>query len=113
MWFEPYFSGLVGGILGSSIGVLGGVWGTMAGAYSKKGKHKRLVLSLAILLIVFGVISLCTGVYALILRQPYHVWYPFILSGFILTVVLLPNYFNVKKVYTRTALNKQSTDGIS
>jgi|GEM_PF-5358199 len=34
MWFDPRFSGIVGGIIGSSIGVLGGVWGTMAELYN-------------------------------------------------------------------------------
>ena len=113
MWFEPHVSGLIGGIIGGSIGVLGGIWGTMAGLFSRKGKYKKLVLSLAIVLIILGVISLCTGIIALIIRQPYHVWYPFAHSGFLLTVILLPNYFNIKKTYTRSELNKMSTDDLS
>lgn len=113
MWFEPHVSGLIGGIIGGSIGVLGGIWGTMAGLFSRKGKYKKLVLSLAIVLIILGVISLCTGIIALIIRQPYHVWYPFALSGFLLTVILLPNYFNIMKTYTRSELNKMSTDDLS
>ena len=38
--------------------------------------------------LVGGIGALGVGLYALATGQPYHVWYPFALMGFILAVVL-------------------------
>lgn len=45
------------------------------------------------LFVLIGVMSLAAGIVALVVRQPYHVWYPLVLGGVILSVVpgcLLP-----------------------
>lgn len=112
MWFEPHTSNLVGGLLGSFLGVCGGVWGISAGVFARKGKHKKAVLTFAVMLIILGAVSLCTGIAALIARQPYHVWYPFVLIGIVLTAVLTPNYLNVRKMYTRAELHRMAADNL-
>jgi len=43
------------------------------------------VLGLAGLLVAIGLVCLTAGIVALVLRQPYHVWYPLLLGGFILS----------------------------
>jgi fucose permease len=38
--------------------------------------------------IVSGLCLLVVGLIALLAKQPYHVWYSFLLSGFLITVIL-------------------------
>jgi hypothetical protein len=84
-WTDPQ-AGLVGGIGGSVVGVLGGTLGTVAGICAPRGKCKWLVYGLAAFLMGTGIISLIAGVAAVLLHQPYGVYYPLILLGFISTV---------------------------
>jgi hypothetical protein len=81
-------AGLIGGIAGSVVGVLGGVLGTVAGICAPRGQCKAFVFGLAIVMIGAGIISLITGVAALLLEQPYGVYYPLLLMGIVCTVVL-------------------------
>jgi len=106
MWFDVQTAGLLGGALGGVMGICGGIIGIMAGISARKAKFKKIILAITLTLIVFGAILLCFGIIALIMRQPYHVWYPFVLTGGISTAVFLPNYFHMKKIYKRTELNK-------
>jgi hypothetical protein len=39
--------------------------------------------------------------------QPFHVWYPFALTGFILTGVNVPIWFLANNVYQRAELEKK------
>ena len=101
MWFDARTAGFIGGIAGSVIGIYGGVLGTVAGLGARKGKFKKFVLASFVALIILGAVSLCAGIVAFAMRQPYHVWYPFTLLGAILVAVLLPNYLMIRKVYAR------------
>lgn len=112
MWFDSQTGTLIGAILGSASGILGGIWGTLAGLYARKGKHKRLILASAIVLIAIGLIALGTGIAALFLKQLYHVWYPFLLIGIILVACLFPNYFNVKKIFTLAELKRMAVNDL-
>ena len=87
-WWTGQEAGLFGGIGGSVIGILGGVLGTMAGTLAPRGKARGLVVGSFVVCIVAGVVILTIGLVALGGGQPYHVWYPLILSGGILTLVL-------------------------
>jgi membrane protein implicated in regulation of membrane protease activity len=51
------------------------------------------------LFIVAGVAHLAVGLAALIARQPYAIWYPFLLFGVICTVVMGPLYPVVRRRY--------------
>jgi hypothetical protein len=113
MWFNELTGIYLGAFGGAAIGVLGGAWGTMAGIFASKGKLKRLVLTFALALIITGAISLCTGITALITRQPYHVWYPFALIGGILTAVLIPNYFIIKNIYKKSEMKKMNIEDLT
>jgi len=108
MWFDEQTAGLVGGIAGAVIGICGGTWGAVVGMYARKGRFKTFALTFAVVLIGLGVASLCAGIAALAMRQPYHVWYPFTLMGVIVVAVVVPNYVNVKKIYARV-----ETEGVS
>ncbi len=87
-WFTN--SGLFGGILCGAVGVLGGgIYGPLVGICVQRGKAKRLVLTYHWLLVIAGLGLLGAGLAALILEQPYAVWYPLVLPGGILTLLML------------------------
>lgn len=87
-WWTAQQAGLIGGVAGSVVGILGGILGTIAGIYAPKGKLKGLVYGLAATIIGFGGISLVAGIVALLLRQPFFVYYPLILVGFVCVISL-------------------------
>ena len=70
------------------MGVLGGTVGTVAGICAPRGKCKGLVFGLATFLMGMGIISLIAGVAAVLLHQPFGVYYPLILLGFISTACM-------------------------
>jgi len=105
MWFDAQTAGLIGGILGGVMGLCGGIIGIVAGVFGRKGRYKKFVITFSIVLIVLGAMMLPIGILALLMRQPFHVWYPFLLIGGIALVVFLPNYFVLKKVYRQAELD--------
>ena len=94
-WWSGRVAGLIGGIGGSVIGCLGALIGCLAGT----GKARRFVLSLTKILIGLGILLTLTGVVAVVLRQPYEVWYPLLLAGVVLASVLGINLRSIKKRY--------------
>lgn len=76
-WWNGSTGGLIGGIGGSLLGIVGALVGTLVGL----GRAKRLVLTLAALIAAVGVIALTMGLVALVMRQPYEVYYVLLLLG--------------------------------
>lgn len=87
-WWSNQDGAMLGAIFGSSIGLLGAIYGSAVGYFAPRGRHRGIVIPCHIALVALGAIALSAGMTALILKQPYHVWYPLTLGGFILTVVL-------------------------
>ena len=75
---------MLGGIGGGLIGL----WGALIGILSSRGKARRFVLTSANALFVIGIASLVGGMAALATGQPYAVYYPLLLIGIILVVVI-------------------------
>lgn len=81
-WFDSSTSGMIGAIVGSSIGVIvGGIGGPLAGTLAPRGKAKAFVIGFFIASLVIGVILTLIGIGALVMGQPYHVWFVFLLPG--------------------------------
>lgn len=110
MWFDASTGNLIGAVLGTTIGLLGGAWGTLAGISASKGKRRGLVLNMAKIMTAAGVLSCIAGCIALFMDQPYHVWYPFLAIGAWPAVFFPFIYRAVKKVYTKSELKKMSVD---
>lgn len=73
---------------GTAFGVLGGLWGSLAGVLGGQGKGKTLVYSTGLLLAAAGVAIFAGGVVALADGQPYGVWYGLLLPGTMALVAL-------------------------
>ena len=85
-WFDN--PGMVGGIAGGGIGLLGGIYGTVVGICAPKGKAKALVFTMHWCSLLLGVLLLIGGITALVSGQPKGDWYPLILLGSILTLLM-------------------------
>jgi hypothetical protein len=84
---------MVGALLGSGVGVFGGIYGPMAGILAPRGRCKTLVMTVHYMGIVIGLALIIVAIIAMINRQPYLIWYGLGLPGLIiasLMVGLLP-----------------------
>jgi xanthine/uracil permease len=81
-WWSGQQAGLVGGIAGAVAGILGGLIGCLGGL----GRTRRVALALMFGLAGVGVLALAVGVVALLGGQPYHVFFPPLLIGLVVTV---------------------------
>lgn len=106
MWFSESVGHALGAWLGAGAGLSGGVVGGLAGWFAPRGKFKPLLLCLLVLLITAGALLMGVGLYALVAGQPFHVWYPFALIGFILTGVYVPIWFLVQHTYRTAELGR-------
>jgi hypothetical protein len=88
VWWTPSQAGVLGGILGGGLGALGGLLGAAIGVLAPKGRGKTLLLPLQALLCVLGIALIIIAAWAIGAEQPYHVYFPLLMSGAILTCVL-------------------------
>jgi uncharacterized membrane protein len=89
-WFNP---NLFAWIPGTAFGVLCGLWGSLAGVLAPRGRARRLVLGMGLVLALVAVGFLAASVVALTSGQPYGVWYGLGLPGLLglfLVPMLLP-----------------------
>ena len=85
-WFNPQTAGMLGGIIGTVIGLTGGLVGCSCGICVRKG-WKKPIYTIFISSIAIGIGLFVTGLAALCVKQPYHVWYAFLLPGFLTTII--------------------------
>jgi cell shape-determining protein MreD len=109
-WFDEQTAGMIGGLIGGGLGAIGAFTGCFCNMFIRKG-WKKLFIIIVITVIAVCVALLITGIIAAATKQPYHVWYPFALSGFIGTVVLSSLFPVIFKRFTEAELRKlQSKD---
>src|SRR5262245_14123080 len=87
-WWTAHDGTLVGAIGGAACGVLGGVFGALIGRLAPRGIGGRVMVPIHIGFVVLGAACLIAGIAALIARQPYHVFYPLLMIGGIVTFVM-------------------------
>jgi len=88
-WWTARQDGAIGAIGGVAIGLIGALVGTLGGL----GRARRLVVALTAAVALAGAAALAVGVAALLVAQPYQVYYPLLLGGGICLAVfgsLLP-----------------------
>ena len=103
-WWTDRQAAWIGGIGGSAVGCLGGLIGTLVGL----GRARRFALALSRGLFAFGFVGLIAGLVAVVDSQPYAVYYPLLLGGGILTLVLLFQLHIIRRRYEAIELRKSS-----
>lgn len=83
-WFDQRTGAWIGAVGGGVIGLWGGLIGVLAG----RGRARGFVLASANILLVTGLVSLGGGIVALLSGQPYTVWFPLLLLGSLLVVII-------------------------
>ncbi|MEO0445007.1 MAG: hypothetical protein AAF191_02910 [Verrucomicrobiota bacterium] len=94
-WWSGTFGNSLGAVLGSFIGI----WGGLIGLLSGRGKARSFVMTSLLLFLILGGIFLLTGLLAVLVKQPYHVYYPLLLMGAILVPVSLSSRNSTRKRY--------------
>ena len=84
-WWTEQQAGTIGGVLGCLGGLLGSLIGVSAGC--RKFTLSRIFCGIGL---AAGTVSLVAGLVALSVGQPWHVWYPLLLVGFISMTVCGP-----------------------
>lgn len=87
-WWDAQTGGLVGAVLGGGLGTLGGLLGAAMGVMAPRGRYRRLLLGAQVGLVVLGVVILGAGVAAAATGQPFHVYYPLLLTGVVMSAVM-------------------------
>ena len=110
-WFDPIrFGALYGGIGGGLLGGLGGILGGATGMLAPKGKGRGFILAAFNLMTLIGVGHLVVGLYAVFTGQPYGIWYPLVLIGGILTIVIGSLRPVVRRRYEEFEARKMEAD---
>ena len=103
-WWDARTAGWIAGIGGTVIGLLGGLIGILASL----GRARAFVLTLAAGLVVLGAGLVLSGLTALVLGQPYAVYYPLLLGGVILTLVMGLNLPGLRRRYEQIELRRMA-----
>jgi hypothetical protein len=104
-WWTPEQGGMIGGIGGAIIGCFGALTGMLA----SRGKARKLVLALTKVFIVLGIFLLLAGAVAAAIKQPYLVYYPLLLAGFILTIVFSINLPSIQRRYDELEIRRMTS----
>lgn len=104
-WWSAKQGGTIGGIGGGVIGCFGGLLGGLAGM----GKARKFVLAMTKIFIVLGIFLTIAGLLAVVLRQPYAVWYTLLLPGVILTSVFWAGLLPIKRRYDDLEIRRMTS----
>jgi hypothetical protein len=94
--------GLIGGVGGGLVGCLGALIGVLA----SRGRGKRFVTIAIVSLAIGGTLAFAAGVVALSRSQPYAVYYPLLLIGFLATIIPLGLRPSIRRRYEEIELRR-------
>ncbi len=103
-WWGERMGGLIGGVLGTLLGCMGG----MIGLLTSRGQARSVTFAMLRAMQIIGVVGLVAGVVAVIMSQPYAVWYPMILVGIICPVLGTGLTRTIRKRYDEVELRKMA-----
>jgi hypothetical protein len=102
-WSEPQ-AGLYGAALGSCLGILG----AMIEIFASRQKMRSLTLELFAVGLTISSICLVVGLAAVVVQQPWHVYYSLLLGGGIGVCVLGGNLWNLLRRYRADELRRMA-----
>lgn len=108
-WWGNRTANLMGAILGPLLGLMGALVGTLSGL----GRGKTVCITICWFTLIFGVVSLVGGVVALVMAQPYAVYFPLLLLGVIGTVVMGSVLPTIRKRFSDIELRKMDSMDVS
>jgi hypothetical protein len=82
-WWTQQQAGWIGGLAGGGIGLLGGLVGALGGIFAPRGRLRGLVFSLIYFSLGVGGVGLAVGLAAVVLKQPFWVFYVPLLIGIV------------------------------
>jgi hypothetical protein len=98
--------GRAAGLFGSVAGGLVGCLGALIGALASRGRAKRFVTIAIAALAIGGTLAFVAGVVALSRSQPYAVYYPLLLIGFLAAVIPLSLRPSIRRRYEEIELRR-------
>lgn len=104
-WFSERAGLVLGVTLGCGYGLAGALFGVLGGLYGAKGKMKQLLLNWLRGWIGLSALLLLAGLGAILFGQPYHVWYPLVVAGAAMFLLLFVHHF-LKKRFAEIGLKK-------
>ena len=108
-WWGNRTGNLMGTILGPLLGMLGALVGVLSG----RGRGKNVCLAICWATLTFGVVCLVTGMIALIMQQPYAVFFPLLLIGVIGTMVMGTVLPTIRQRFSDIELRKMESMDVS
>ncbi len=103
-WWSERTGGFIGGIGGTSLGC----YASLLSILASRGRARALVLASWRILLLIGVFLLLTGLAAILLHQPYEVWFVLVLSGALLVGIAPARLRQVRRNYEELELRKIS-----
>jgi hypothetical protein len=107
-WWPAKQGGMVGGVAGIFGGIIG-CFGGLLGYLTSMGKARKFVLTAAKIFIALGILLTITGIIAIAFRQPYFVWYVFLLPGVILTLIFSLNLPSIQRRYDDLEIRRMTS----
>lgn len=101
-WWSARTAGYFGAIGGSALGLLGAMIGVVGGAM----RMWRFAVQALNVMIIIGVLGASSGFYAVFASQPYHVYYPLLLTGVLCLVLGIGLRFTFHAVRRQQELHK-------
>lgn len=111
-WIPDHLAWLPGTVLGAGFGTIGGVYGALAGSLAPRGIGRAWVLGAHVILFALGVAILTLGVVALIVGQPFHVWFWLVQPGFLITVLMGVLYPVIVRRYAQAEHRKLDAEAL-
>jgi MFS family permease len=109
-WWNAYDGNLIGGFGGAAIGVLGGTLGAAAGFLAPRGRGRGFIMASFVVLTAIGAATLVTGFAALATGQPRHVWYPLVLVGGIVVLVVPAQIPTLRNRYRQAEIRRMEAE---
>lgn len=109
-WWSNASGTMLGAVGVGGLGALAGVFGAATGYFAPRGMYKSAVLTIHGGLIVIGLVSLIAGIVAVSTGQPYHVFYPLLLGGGILSVVMGAMFPSIRAKYRQAEMRKMDAE---